>query len=84
MNNHSEICPVCQGSGRYRKVIDPNCIGYKDTSIGLCSYETICHGCNGKGWVVVPDVNDNIYNRVTYGGSFNITEDIDKHIPHID
>ena len=82
MSTHSEICPVCQGSGRYRKVIDPNGMGYKNTSIGLCSYETTCHGCNGKGWVVV-DNNEVEYGRVTYGG-FNMQDAINQHIPHID
>jgi hypothetical protein len=30
-----EICPVCQGEGKYRG--------------------KICHGCDGKGWVVIDE-----------------------------
>ena len=30
-----EKCPVCNGSGKYKK---------KE-----------CHGCDGKGWVTIPD-----------------------------
>ena len=82
MSTHSEICPVCQGSGKYRKVIDPNGMGYKNTSVGLCSYETTCHGCNGKGWVVVDD-NEIEYGKITYN-NFNMEEAIEQHIPHLD
>lgn len=33
------ICPVCDGSGKYKK---------------LGEYEEkVCHGCGGKGWVEV-------------------------------
>jgi len=38
--HHSERCPVCGGKGELR-------IPY-----GRCS---TCHGCNGRGWVVVPN-----------------------------
>lgn len=78
MSNHSEICPVCKGSGKYKEYWDYN------TTTGA-SYEHTCHGCNGKGWVVVPDVdNGDFFNRVTY--KYNISQDanIDTHIPHID
>lgn len=90
MSNHSELCPVCKGSGRYRKVIDPLGMGYKNTSIGICSYETNCHGCNGKGWVVIPD-GDELYGRVTYSTipndlsnqNFNMQDEIDKHVTNL-
>ena len=36
----AQICPVCRGSGKY-----------KDSK----NVEQICHGCNGKGWILVPD-----------------------------
>jgi len=36
----AERCPVCGGSGEIR--VPPKEL-------------KVCHGCNGKGWVVVPD-----------------------------
>ena len=46
--NHSEICPVCNGTGLYKEYLD-----YVSTT-GPVSVRT-CHGCNGKGWVTVND-----------------------------
>ena len=46
--NHGEICPVCKGSGIYKEYYD-----YVHTT-GAWSQRT-CHGCNGKGWVVIED-----------------------------
>ena len=40
---HSEICPVCGGSGKITK--DDN------TTAGR--REVKCHGCNGNGWITV-------------------------------
>ena len=41
---HAEICPVCSGWGRiYRKT---------DSSTTAPIVNT-CHGCQGRGWVVV-------------------------------
>lgn len=41
-------CPVCDGSGKYRE-------GLKDYGISTRTFITrTCHGCSGKGWVVVP------------------------------
>ncbi|GAH57382.1 unnamed protein product [marine sediment metagenome] len=42
--NTTEICPVCKGSGKYKKDSLPDSI----------SSPIVCHGCNGKGWVVIP------------------------------
>lgn len=40
---HAEICPVCNGTGRYREVWNYTSVVYTERQ---------CHGCNGKGWVV--------------------------------
>lgn len=47
---HAEICPVCSGSGKYRRYYT---IGY--SSSGENYTESTCHGCNGKGWVTITD-----------------------------
>lgn len=39
---HAEICPVCSGSGVYYPA------GYTVNQSG-----EVCHGCDGRGWVVV-------------------------------
>lgn len=36
---HAELCPVCNGTGKYEK--------------------NECHGCNGKGWIIVVGTKDN-------------------------
>ena len=43
------LCPVCQGSGKLYKEFNP------DTSV----YDTdvTCHGCGGRGWVMVSEGN---------------------------
>ena len=38
---HAELCPVCKGSGKWW---DP-----RDNKLHTC------HGCQGMGWVAVPD-----------------------------
>ena len=39
------LCPVCKGSGRFMRY---------DYSYDIVPYsDTMCHGCGGKGWVVV-------------------------------
>jgi len=43
--SHTEMCPVCQGTGRVQEN------GLSGTEI----IEVDCHGCNGRGWVVVDD-----------------------------
>ena len=45
---HAERCPVCRGS---RKVFVDD---YGKLTANKIN-EKICHGCGGKGWVVVPD-----------------------------
>jgi len=37
---HSEICPICWGKG------------YIENYYGT---RKRCHGCSGKGWILVPD-----------------------------
>lgn len=46
--SHVEKCPVCEGSG---KVAAP----WIQSSTGEQPRSEICHGCRGKGWVVVPN-----------------------------
>ena len=43
-------CPVCKGSGKYKELL------FNDTLTTTHNpyIEKICHGCNGKGWVVYP------------------------------
>ena len=41
--SHSEKCPVCGGSGKY-----------KSLELPMLKEET-CHGCGGAGWVTVQD-----------------------------
>jgi len=36
-------CPVCFGKGKFQ------------TGDNYASIEKTCHGCNGRGWVIVPD-----------------------------
>lgn len=52
-NTRAELCLVCRGTGKYKEVIEFN---PSYTSKGYI--ERTCHGCGGKGWVVV---------AVTYG-----------------
>lgn len=40
---HSEKCPVCNGFGKVGNDNQRDCSG------------KTCHGCYGRGWVVVPD-----------------------------
>jgi hypothetical protein len=47
----AQLCPVCGGCGKYHdhRQVYPHCEGgVVDT----------CHGCKGKGYVVVPCVED--------------------------
>lgn len=41
---HAEECPVCRGRGTIKE-------NYTTTApLGIT-----CHGCNGRGWIVIPD-----------------------------
>jgi len=42
------ICPVCNGTGKYTRFPDPS-------GTNAAEYEQICHGCGGKGYVVIPE-----------------------------
>ncbi len=42
--NHSEICPICNGSGQYKEYSNYTSYTY---------IQRTCHGCNGKGWITV-------------------------------
>ena len=66
-NTHPEICPICKGSGKYRE--------YRDYVTTISPYfETVCHGCQGKGWIVVPNI----------GGSYDETSSFNNHINFYD
>lgn len=79
MSNHAEVCPVCKGCGRYRE--------YKSNISNSTSptyIERTCHGCFGRGWIIVPDadVGDPAYKTEILSWDTNISkEDIYKHIP---
>jgi DnaJ-class molecular chaperone len=49
--NHTEICPVCKGSGKVR-MFDGYLVA-EDAAHVKGEEEKTCHGCNGKGWVTV-------------------------------
>lgn len=51
--NHAEICPVCEGTGKYKE-------HYNFVSTTNAWTEKICHGCDGKGWVTVQDAETTI------------------------
>jgi len=48
---HAEKCPVCTGSGYI--------IPYNDYSQTAVPLPQACHGCDGKGWIVVSDSTNN-------------------------
>lgn len=44
------ICPVCKGSGVYYT----NVTNMSSTAT-TAAYSHTCHGCSGKGWIVIED-----------------------------
>ena len=48
--SHTEICPVCTGTGTYTPRNDGQ-------TTNIPTPQT-CHGCGGKGWVVVHDLSE--------------------------
>ena len=69
--SHSEICPVCNGTGIFR-VIRYEQLGTPHPFVSGPTFkyynENPCHGCNGKGWITVEDKE---------------CIDISNHIPNI-
>lgn len=58
MNNSNEkttvhLCPVCQGKGVYTHYVFAR---GQQTAHFDYQYTKTCHGCGGKGWVVVTAV----------------------------
>jgi len=49
--NHAERCPVCGGRGKLPAKLGEDVGGTGE----LVRFVALCHGCDGKGWVVVPD-----------------------------
>lgn len=80
VENHAEICPVCGGSGKYKETYNMN---YTNATY----IEKTCHGCEGKGWVIVPQTKDiqwSSYSSSTGESQhFNMEEAIEKHVPNI-
>ena len=49
---HAEKCPVCNGSGQYRRF--PTVEEADNTTAPIDSLPFVgCHGCGGKGWIEV-------------------------------
>lgn len=80
VKNHAEICPVCKGTGKYKEYLD-----YVTTTQAYC--EKTCHGCSGKGWVIVPEPEDikwSSYSSTTgESKTFNMEKAIEEHVPNI-
>ena len=51
----AQQCPVCGGSGRGRD--DRSIYGYLPTTAvdPMGTTAPACHGCDGRGWVAVPE-----------------------------
>lgn len=73
-NCHSEKCPVCNGTG----LVGESYPNYGSSTGGFYTQKT-CHGCHGKGWILVPDMMPNIIESID-----NTYEDILSHVTHID
>jgi len=50
--SHAERCPVCFGSGKYNPARQ---------LIGGPDEDRVCHACFGKGYVVINDVDANMF-----------------------
>lgn len=46
---HAEKCPICEGEGLLCD-IEP------ESLIGACPRYHVCHGCQGRGWISVADM----------------------------
>ena len=64
---HVEICPICNGTGKYREVGNYTPLVYTERQ---------CHGCNGKGWVVCLEEYDFLQPE-----NITFNPDINTHIP---
>ena len=73
-NCHAEKCPVCNGTG----LVGESYPNYGSSTGGFYTQKT-CHGCHGKGWILVPDMMPNIIEPID-----NTYEDILSHVIQID
>lgn len=55
---HAEKCPICEGKGSIHEY------GFRGKSTACDGKEHVCHGCDGKAWVEVPDTE-----RIVVSGS---------------
>lgn len=73
-NCHAEKCPVCNGTG----LVGESYPNYGSSTGGFYTQKT-CHGCQGKGWILVPNMMPDIIESVD-----NTYEDILSHVTQID
>ena len=59
MKSHAEKCPICGGSGELPDL---------HWATSTCSFTKRCHGCGGRGWVVVKDIEEVVKEMVGQGG----------------
>ena len=71
MNNEAQICPVCNGCGKYTP--------YNDYKTTLCPVETVCHGCSGKGWITVEQQETSNKRETITASPYYIPIDISKN-----
>jgi len=53
------ICPVCKGEGQI-------CMGIDRNSTSATPILKPCHGCDGKGYVVIPDDKPEVTDSTRY------------------
>ena len=53
VENKADLCPVCRGTGIYKEYVNYG-------TSGTLSTERTCHGCGGKGWVIIPSSNTTV------------------------
>lgn len=54
IENKADLCPVCKGTGKYTEYNV-----YVGSNFNT-TIERTCHGCDGKGWVIFPEISTSI------------------------